>query len=106
MANQLKELTSKEFDSEVQSGATLVDFWAPWCAPCRAQIPILEKIAGELNGKASIAKVNVDSEIDLAQRFGVQSIPTMILFKDGEVLQHFVGVQREATLVDALENAV
>lgn len=106
MANKLKELTGSEFDSEVQTGATLVDFWAPWCAPCRAQIPVLENVAGKLGGKAKVAKVNVDSELGLAQRFGVQSIPTIILFKDGKIVQHFVGVQPESRLLQAVEAAV
>jgi thioredoxin 1 len=105
MAGNLVELTVADFDGQVKAGVTLVDFWAPWCGPCRMQAPILDKLAPKVAGKATIAKVNVDEAPEIAARYGVRSIPTLILFKDGQVVQQFVGVQPEAKLAAALETA-
>ena len=100
------ELTDSTFDSETEKGVALVDFWAPWCGPCKMQHPVLERVAKTLAGRAMIAKVNVDAEGSTAGRFGVQSIPTMILLKDGEEVQRFVGLTDEAKLVTAIEGAL
>lgn len=105
MANGLMELTSENFDQTVQQGVTLVDFWAPWCGPCRMQTPILEQLAPQVVGRARIAKVNVDEEPEIAARFGIRSIPTLILFKDGAVRQQFIGVQQASKLLAAIEGA-
>jgi len=105
MAEGLKELTDADFDSAISSGLVLVDFWAPWCNPCRMQGPILEEVAAAVGDKAVIAKVNVDDSTQSAGKFGVQSIPTLILFKDGEVVQQFVGVQQKEDLIKAIEGA-
>ncbi len=103
MAAGLKELTEATFDGEMGQGITLVDFWAPWCGPCLMQTPILEQVASRVDGKATIAKVNVDKCGRIAARYGIRAIPTLILFKDGQPVRQFVGVQSEQALVSAIE---
>lgn len=88
-----QKLTDGTFEQDVlnSKGAILVDFWAEWCGPCRALGPKLEEIANELNGKVKILKLNVDENKDSAAKYGVRSIPMMVLFKDGEVVEQMVG---------------
>lgn len=106
MAGNLLELTVANFDATVATGVTLVDFWATWCGPCQMQTPILEQqVIPALGGRAKVAKVNVDEARDLAVRFGIKSIPALFIFKDGQVVQQFVGLQRGDALVKALEAA-
>jgi len=95
-------LTKDNFNQSIESGVSLVDFWAPWCGPCKMQLPIVEELSGELAGKATIAKINVDEEPELASQFGVMSIPTLILFKDGQPVDKMVGLQSK----DALKNKI
>lgn len=102
MSDKVLELTADNFSNTIASGTVLVDFWAPWCGPCKMQSPILDKVADTVGDKAVIAKVNVDENAPIAAQFGVRSIPTLILFKDGEKVQDFIGVQQEAALVDVL----
>ncbi len=102
MSDKVKELTVDNFNDTIASGTVLVDFWAPWCGPCKMQAPILDKVADAVGDKAVIAKVNVDEAPSLAAQFGVRSIPTLILFKNGEKVQDFIGVQQETALVAAL----
>ena len=102
MSEKLKDLTADNFNDTIASGTVLVDFWAPWCGPCKMQTPILEKVADKIGDKALIAKVNVDEAPALAAQFGVRSIPTLILFKDGQKVKDFIGVQQEAALVELL----
>ncbi len=104
MSEGILELTEADFDQTIQSGVTVVDFWAPWCGPCKTQVPILEGMVDK-TGDAKIAKVNVDDAPALAARFGVRSIPTILIMKDGEVKQQFVGVQQESALLEAIESA-
>ncbi|HNX53797.1 MAG TPA: thioredoxin [Pontiellaceae bacterium] len=102
MSDKVKDLTAANFTNTVASGTVLVDFWAPWCGPCKMQTPILEKVADKIGDKAVIAKVNVDESPALAAQFGVRSIPTLILFKNGQKVRDFIGVQQEAALVEVL----
>ena len=101
-----KVLGKDNFNDTIANGVTLVDFWAEWCGPCRMQLPILEEVSEEIGEKATVGKINVDHELELAQRFGVQSIPTLILFKDGEIVDKMVGVQAKETLVDKINNGL
>ena len=98
-------LDDNNFDSEINKGATpvLVDFWAPWCGPCRMIAPVLDKIADAMAGQAVVAKVNVDEAPGVASRFRVSSIPTLLFFKNGEVREQVVGLQSEADLTARLK---
>jgi thioredoxin 1 len=102
----LSELNSETFDAAVQASATVplvVDFWAPWCGPCKALTPVLDQIAGELGGAVRIAKVNVDDENELAQKFGVQNIPTLGFFKGGQFVGKIVGGRSKSELLQEIQ---
>jgi thioredoxin 1 len=105
MAGNILDLNGANFRSAVESGPgpVLVDFWAPWCGPCRVIAPILEEVAREFEGKARIGKVNVDDSPELASQFGVRGIPTLILFKDGQVKGQMVGVSPKANIVQLIQ---
>lgn len=94
----MEELTNQTFDAAIASGLTLVDFWAVWCGPCRMQTPILEELSRELSDNQKIAKVNVDQQRDLALKFGIQSIPTILVFQDGRLVDRLIGVRKKDEL--------
>ncbi len=103
MAN-ISTLTAETFDSVLSNDApVLVDFWAPWCGPCRALSPIVDELADEFEGRMVVAKCNVDDNQELAMKFGVMSIPTLVLFKDGEEIFRSVGALPKAKLKADLE---
>lgn len=99
------ELNDSTFPEAIKEGVTLVDFWAPWCAPCMMQGPIVERVAKKVGNKAKVAKVNVDEAQQAATELGIHSIPTVIVFKDGKLVQQFVGVTQEDRLISAIEDA-
>ena len=98
------ELTSENFDATVNSGVSLVDFWAPWCGPCRMIAPVIDELAEEFDGKANICKVNTDEQQELAMRFGIRSIPTILLMKDGEVVDTMIGASSKQAFADKLNS--
>ncbi len=99
---EVKILSTANFDQVISEGVVLVDFWATWCPPCRIQGPIVKELAREIGGKAIVSKLDVDDHGQVAARFQVRSIPTLIIFKDGEPVQRFVGVQQKETLAAAI----
>lgn len=98
-------LTKSNFDQEVVShdNAVLVDFWAPWCGPCRAVSPVIDELAKEYNGKAKIAKLNVDDEGEIAAKYKIMSIPTIMIFKNGEVVEKIIGARSKAELSELMD---
>ena len=101
------ELTKDNFDEVISSGVALVDFWAPWCGPCRMIAPVIEELAEDYDGKAKICKVNTDEQQEIAVKFGIRSIPTILFFKDGEIVDQMVGAAGKdvfAQKLDALLN--
>ena len=102
----IADFTENNFTNSVVDGVTLVDFWAPWCSPCLMQTPILEDIAQAFLEKATVAQVNVEDCPVLAERFNVQGIPTLIVFKDGKVVKRLMGVQSRQVLIDTIQEVL
>ena len=101
------ELTDADFEEQVINAGepVLVDFWAPWCGPCRQIAPMIDELASENEGSAKVVKVNIDESADIAQKYGIMSIPTLIIFKGGEIAEKFVGAKPKAALQEALDAA-
>ena len=99
------EVTDQSFQKDVleAGGAVLVDFWAPWCGPCKAIAPMLEELTTEMNGRLTLAKLDVDENPEAASQYGVRSIPMLVLFRNGEVVDSTVGASSKANLVKWLE---
>lgn len=105
---QIVHLTDDTFDETIKhaQGPVLVDFWAAWCGPCKVIAPYLDQIAGEMEGKATVAKVNVDENGDLTARFGIRSIPTLVILKDGRVVDQAVGALPKDQLLSFLQKHI
>ena len=99
------ELTSQTFDEAVAEGITLIDFWAEWCGPCKMIAPMIDELSTEYDGKAKVVKINIDDEQELAVRFKVNSIPTLLIIKDGEEAKRFIGVTSKSDVAAALDSA-
>ena len=106
MSELVAHISDADFTRTVAEGVTLVDFWAPWCGPCRMIAPILDELAGELKDRARIVKINVDENPVVAGQFGVMSIPTLLLFKDGQKVDQKVGGQAKPQLKAFIEQAL
>ncbi len=99
-------LTDSDYKKQIKSGVSLIDFWAPWCMPCKVQGPIINEVANEMGNNAAICKINIDQNKRAAAEFGVRSIPTIIIFKNGKVVKQLVGVKSKTVLVKALASFI
>ncbi|MBU9721198.1 MULTISPECIES: thioredoxin [Bacillaceae] len=99
-------VTDQNFGSETGQGVVLADFWAPWCGPCKMIAPVLEELDGEMGDKVKIVKLDVDENQETASKYGVMSIPTLLVFKDGEVVDQVVGFQPKEALASVLNKHV
>ncbi len=108
MADNVLEFTDSNFQSEVVESdqPVLVDFWATWCGPCKMIAPTIEELASDYEGKARIGKVDIDQNQEVAMQHGIQAIPTLLLFKNGQVVQRFQGVSPKEKLAEALDAAL
>ena len=108
MSDLIQSLTSDTFQDTIEKSdvPVLVDFWAPWCGPCKAIAPVLEELAEEFSGKVKICKVDVDDNGDIASKFNIRAIPTLLLFKGGEIAEQFVGMVGKADLHSKISNHI
>ena len=106
--SSIKNLNAETFEKEISESKVpmLVDFWAEWCAPCKALAPILDEISGELDSKVAIAKVNLDDNQELAMKYSIRSIPTLLLFKGGELLDMKVGLPSKSDLLEWIDSKI
>jgi thioredoxin 1 len=100
----VKNISEENFAEITGSGVSLVDFWAPWCYPCRIQGPILEKVAEKIGDRARVCKLNVDESRELSMKLGITGIPTLMIFKNGEKVKEFIGLQQDNVLISSLES--
>ena len=104
MSNQIIDLNANNFADEIKSGLTLVDFWAPWCGPCRMIAPVFEELSEEYAGRIKFVKVNVDEVPESVAAYGIMSIATLMLFKGGQPIETLVGVQPKERLIEVLDS--
>lgn len=102
----IKTLTTENFSSEIAQGVVMVDFWATWCMPCKAMAPVIDEIAGQTKGKVKVGKLDIDKNGPVANQYGIQAIPTILIFKDGQLVETLVGIQSKAALINALSKHV
>jgi len=102
----LKELTDASFKKTIQKGVSLVDFWAPWCMPCKIQGPVVNEVADLMHEKANICKLNIDENQRTAAELGIKSIPTIVVFKNGKPIKKLVGVKTKSVLVKAVDEVI
>jgi thioredoxin 1 len=102
-SENVKTFTDADFDASIQNGVVLVDFWAPWCAPCRRIAPIVDQLAEDYNGRVTVAKVNIDENPSTPNRFFVRGIPTLLLFKNGDLKETIVGLAAKDDLVRVID---
>jgi thioredoxin 1 len=101
----IEQLTEQNFNNKIKKGMVLVDFWADWCMPCKMMAPVLNEVAEATEGKASVYKLNVDEYQQVAAKYGIRNIPTMILFKDGKEVERLVGMKSKESLITSIEKA-
>lgn len=101
----VKQISDATFNNEIEDGIVLVDFWAPWCGPCKIIAPILDELSAEIGDAAKIVKINVDDNPESASKYNVMSIPTLLVFKDGQLVDQMVGVQPKEKLKAVIEKA-
>lgn len=102
-SEKVKTYTDSNFDDEIKQGVVLVDLWAEWCGPCRRLAPIVDELASEYDGRVTVAKLDVDENPNVPGRFGVRGIPTLLLFKEGELAETIVGLKSKQDLARAIE---